>query len=283
MASLNRYRLYRLFSRWVVFIIMVLIAVTTIYPVFFTLNAGFKTQRAWVENRYSLAIPPTLDMYAEAWRRSEVPRSFLNSAITTVGGVIGAWIVCGLAAFAATKMRFRGRDAIFIFLLASMMVPMQTILYPFYVLMRDLRLVDKHIGLITTFVVFAIPMTTYQLAAFFKGIPDELIEAARIDGASVLQTLLWIVLPIAKPSIAVIGIINCVWMWNDLLMPLMIMQNPEKQTLIIMLANLRGQYGAETTLISAGVIIGIAPIALMYLIAQEQIVKGMTQGALTAQ
>jgi ABC-type glycerol-3-phosphate transport system permease component len=283
MASLNVYRVRRLLTRGILFLAMAAIAVTTMYPVFFTLNAGFKTERAWVQNRVSLAIPPTLDMYKEAWERSHVPRALMNSAITTAGGVVGSWIVCCLAAYAATKMRFRGRDTIFIILLASMMVPMQTILYPFYVLMHDLRLVDKHIGLIATFVTFAVPMTTYQLAAFFKGIPDELIEAARIDGASPLQILLRIIVPIAKPAIAVIGIINCVWMWNDLLMPLIVMQNPARQTLIITLANLRGQYGAETTLIAAGVIIGIAPIAVVYLLGQEYIVKGMTQGALTAQ
>jgi raffinose/stachyose/melibiose transport system permease protein len=161
-----------------------------------------------------------------------------------------------------------------------MMLPMQTILYPFYVQVRDLKLLNQYYGLILTFTAFAVPMTTYQLAAYLKGIPDELIDAARIDGASSWQVLVKIILPIAKPALAAIGIINFVWMWNDLLMPLMVMQRPDRMTLIVSLSLLPGQYGSSTTLVCAGVIIAVTPVILMYLVAQEQLVKGMTMGAL---
>lgn len=190
--------------------------------------------------------------------------------------------MCSLAAYAATKMHFKGRDTIFILLLASMMVPMQTILYPFFVLIRNLKLIDQYYGLILTFTAFAVPITTYQLAAYFKGIPNELIDAARMDGANTLQILYRVVLPIARPALVTIGMINSVWMWNDLLMPLMVMQSPEMQTLILSLGLLRGQYGAVPTLVAAGVVIGITPIMVMYLIGQEQIIKGMTVGAVKA-
>ena len=260
-------------------VVMVLIAFSTIYPVFFTLNSALKTHSSWIEDRFAVSVPPSLDAFREAWRRSSVPQSFLNSLIVTTGGVVGAWVVCVPAAFAATKLRFRGRNAIFILLLASMMIPTQTILYPFFVLMRDLRWVNTYHGLILAYVAFAVPITLYQMAAYFKRIPNDLLDAARLDGASALRTLFSIVVPLSRPVLATTGIINCIWMWNDLLLPLMVMQRPDRQTLTVSLGLLRGQYGAEPTLIAAGVVIGIAPIFVVFLISQEYLIKGMTQGA----
>jgi raffinose/stachyose/melibiose transport system permease protein len=266
-------------ARGALIALMVLVAISTIYPVFFTVNVALKTHAAWIDDRFALSFPPNFAAFEEAARRSSVLRSFLNSAIVTTGGVVGAWLVCAPAAYAATKMRFLGRNAIFVFLLASMMVPTQTILYPFFVLMRNLGWVNEYHGLILAYMAFAVPITTFQLAAYFKRIPGDLLDASRLDGASTLQTLVSVVLPISRPVLATTGIINFVWMWNDLLLPLMVMQRPERQTLTVSLGLLRGQYGAEPTLIAAGVVIGIAPIVVVYLLAQEYLIKGMTQGA----
>jgi len=275
----SRSVLQRRIGVWALFVIMALIAFSTIYPVFFAVNSALKTQGDWIEARFTLSFPPSFDQLHEAWRRSSVPRTFANSVIVTFGGIVGAWAVCSPAAYAATKMRFPGRNILFILLLASMMIPMQTILYPFFVQMRDLQLVNTYRGLVLAYVAFAVPITTYQMAAYFRSIPNEVIDAAKLDGASSLQTLTSIVLPMARPVLATTGIINCVWMWNDLLLPLMVMQLPERQTLIVSLSLLRGQYGADPTLIAAGVAIGIAPIVVIYLVAQEYLIKGMTQGA----
>ena len=278
-ATTHPGRRRRTAARGVLIVLMALVAFSTVYPVFFTVNAALKTHAAWIDDRFALSIPPSFAAFKEAARRSSVPRSFANSAVVTIGGVVGAWLVCAPAAYAATKMRFRGRNAIFVFLLASMMVPTQTILYPFFVLMRDLDWVNAYHGLILAYVSFAVPITTFQLAAYFKRIPGDLLEAAKLDGASALQTLVSIVLPVSRPVLATTGIINFVWMWNDLLLPLMVMQRPERQTLTVSLGLLRGQYGAEPTLIAAGVVIGIAPVVVVYLLAQEYLIKGMTQGA----
>lgn len=272
----------RTLGRIILFAFLAAISVSTVYPVLFSFNAAFKSHKDWTTDRFSISFPPNLDNFYDAWRRSSVPRTMLNSLVTTVGGVVGAWVVCSMAAYAATKMRFRGRDTIFILILASMMIPMQTILYPFYVLVKDLRMINQYHGLILTFTAFAVPMTTYQLAAYFKGIPNDLIDAAKIDGASSFQVLYRVILPIARPALVTIGMINSVWMWNDLLMPLMVMQKPAMQTLIVSLGLLRGQYGAVPTLIAAGVVIAVTPVIIMYLLAQEQLIKGMTMGAVKA-
>ena len=255
------------------------IALTTLYPLFFTLNASFKTQKEWSLNNFRLSVPPDVGNYVDAWNRSAVPRTFLNSIVVTAGGVLGALLICTMAAFSASKLKFSGNNVIFLILLASMIVPIQTILYPFYKTMNDFKLTNRYVGMILTYVAFGIPLTTYQLAAYFKSIPDSLIESAKMDGASVLRVIFQIIFPISRPVVFTVSLINFVWMWNELLMPVTVMNNPKMYTLIQSLALLRGQYGAFPTLISAGVVIGIIPVSLIYFIAQKQIIKGMTLGA----
>jgi ABC-type glycerol-3-phosphate transport system permease component len=255
------------------------IALTTLYPLFFTLNASFKTQKEWSLNNFRLSVPPDVGNYVDAWNRSAVPRTFLNSIVVTAGGVLGALLICTMAAFSASKLKFSGNNVIFLILLASMIVPIQTILYPFYKTMNDFKLTNRYVGMILTYVAFGIPLTTYQLAAYFKSIPDSLIESAKMDGASLLRVIFQIIFPISRPVVFTVSLINFVWMWNELLMPVTVMNNPKMYTLIQSLALLRGQYGAFPTLISAGVVIGIIPVSLIYFIAQKQIIKGMTLGA----
>jgi ABC-type glycerol-3-phosphate transport system permease component len=266
-------------TRLLVFFILVAVAVSTIYPLFFVFNTALKTDAQFSADRFGLAVPPTFDNLALAWTRMDVVRAATNSLITTIGGVIGAWVVCLPAAYAATKMRFRGRNVLFLIVLASMLIPIQTILYPFYLMMRNAHLLNSHGGLITAFTTFAVPITTFQLAAYLRNVPDELIEAARIDGASTFQILVRIILPVARPAIAVTGIINFIWMWNDILLPVLIMQTPPSRTLMIGAGLLKGQWGSSSTLITAGLALAIVPVMAMFLIAQRQIIQGMTMGA----
>lgn len=261
-----------------VVIVLAIIAITTIYPVYFTLNSSLKTQAEWSKSKFSLPIPPHIDNFKTAWKRAMVARTFANSLIVTFGGVAVCFFVCILAAYAATKVKFKARNLIFILLLSSMMIPVQTILYPFFKTMKDFHLTDNYWGLILAFATFEIPITIYQYAAYLKRVPNELIEAAKVDGASTIRIIFNIIIPVAKPVIFTAGLINFAWMWNELLLPLMILQSPKMQTLIVSLASLRGQYGTFPNLISAGVIIGIIPVSVVYLFLQNQIIKGMTVG-----
>ena len=245
----------------------------------FVFNAALKTDAAFTANRFSLAIPLNFENFTLAWVRMDFVRAAFNSAVTTIGGVVGAWFVCLPAAFAATKLHFAGRNALFLLILASMLIPIQTILFPFYLVVRNLHLVDQQSGLIIAFVTFSIPVTTFQMAAYLRNVPDEIVEAARMDGASTLQLLTRIIFPICRPVIAVTGIINFIWMWNDILLPVLIMQKPESRTLMIGAGLLKGQWGSSSTLISAGLALAVVPVLVMFLLAQRQIIQGMTVGA----
>ncbi len=135
-------------ARLAVVIILSLVALSTIYPMFFTLNASFKTKTSWTKNKFSLTIPTNVSNYRDIFNRVNVPRAFLNSMIITSSGVLGVLLVCILPAFAATKMHFAGRNLLFVVIIAGMMIPLQTILYPFYKMMSDFKLLNRYEGLI---------------------------------------------------------------------------------------------------------------------------------------
>lgn len=261
------------------FLALAIVAVSTIYPLVFVFNAALKTDLQFSVSRFTPAFPPSFENIGLAYKHMDFVRAAFNSLVTTIGGVIGAWIICLPAAYAATKIRFPFRNALFLLLLGSMLIPIQTILYPFYLTLRNFGLLSSHAGLIVTFVTFAIPMTTFQMAAYMRNLPDEIIEAARIDGASPWQILTTIIVPLCRPVLAVTGIINFIWMWNDILFPVLIMQQPASRTLMIGAGLLRGQWGSSSTLISAGLVLTIVPVLVMFLFAQRQIIQGMTAGA----
>ena len=266
-------------TRILLFTILVVVAGTTIYPLIFVFSTALKTDAQFAADRFGAPLQPTIANILLAADRMDIWRAAFNSLVTTVGGVIGAWVVCLPVAFAATKLRFPGRDALFAVTLASMLIPIQTILFPFYLVVKNLGLVNQPSGLILSFVTFAIPITAFQMAAYLRNIPDEIIEAARVDGASTIQILVSIILPMSRPVLAVTGIINFIWMWNDILLPVLLMQAPGSRTLMINAGLLKGQFGSSTTLISAGLALAIVPVLVMFLIAQRQIIQGMTAGA----
>lgn len=270
----------KIIPRLILFVFMIIIAATTVYPVFFTLISSLKTQADWSKSKFGLPNPVTFVNYATAWKRAKVPQTFLNSMIVTVGGIFLCFFVCILASFSVTKMKYKGRNIVFLVLISSLMIPMQTILYSFFQVMTGLNLVDKHFGLILAFATFQIPVTVYQYSAYIKRIPTSIVEAAKIDGASYFVLLFRIIVPIAKPVIFTAGLVSFAWMWNDILLPIMVMQSPKSQTLIVALSSLKGQYGTFPTLICAGAFLGIFPVSVFYLVFQRQLISGITSGAL---
>lgn len=216
-----------------------------------------------------------------AWQYGLMPGSLINSVIMSTGAVIVLWIVCSMAAYAFTLMRFRGREILFFLVLATLMVPVQVIMFPLFVEFKSFGLLDTYYGMILVFVVFGIPLTTFQFAAYFKTLPKEILDAARVDGASALQALWRVVLPMSMPILAVTGIINFVWTWNEILLPFLFLVGADKKPLVAELAIVSGaQYASASTQVLAAIaVLGFAPTIVIYVIAQRQIIRGVTAGA----
>jgi ABC-type glycerol-3-phosphate transport system permease component len=157
-------------------------------------------------------------------------------------------------------------------------VPFQTIVAPIYQELLQFGLLDTYRGLILVFVGFGMPVTAFIFAAYFQGLPDSLIEAARLDGASTFDILLRVILPMARPALAITGILNFVMVFNDLLTPLIVMQTDEKQLFVVGIAQALGRFPRPTWQ-AAGVVIGLLPLTVTFLFAQRYLIRGITTGA----
>jgi len=259
--------------------VLAAVAVTTIYPLLYMITTALKDRKEHLFNRYGLPHHPTLANFANAWTYAEVGRHLWNSVIVSVAGVALSWVVCSLAAYAFSHLRFAGRRALFLGVLGTMMIAPQVILIPLYQLLIRLDLVNKHIGLVLVYVALAVPFGTYLLTSYFRSVPGSLVEAAQVDGASHLQILWRVMVPIGRPALVTLGIFNFLWMWNELLLSLLILQDKHLRTLMVGVANLRGEYTTNIPLLSAGLFLAAVPVLLVFLLFQSHLTKGMTMGA----
>lgn len=267
------------FGKWTLLIPLSLLAFSTIYPLIFTLNVALKTPKDYMVSRFALSLQPTLENFPRAWTYARIGTYFWNSAITTVGAVILLGFVCSLAAYAIATMRFRLRGALFLIVLAGMMIPPQVVMVTLFRTVIDLHLLNTHVGLILVYTAFAIPFGTYMLTAYYSNIPKEIIEAAKIDGASTWQIYYRIMVPLGKPALATQAIINTLFAWNELLIPLLIMQKRDLRTVMVGVATLRGEHSADMPLLAAAIILGVLPVIVVFLLFQSRLTSGMTMGA----
>ena len=256
---------------------MLLLALTCLYPIYFAINNALKTDKSYILDRFSLVADPTFQNFVNAWNRSRLSEYFLNSVVTTLGAVALLLIVSSLAGFAFAMLRFPYRKLLFIVILASLMIPVQVVLVPFYRTIVTLGLVNTRIGLIISYTAFFLPFCVYLMTAFYSGLPRELVEAARMDGAKLTQIWWHVMLPLGKPALITLGILNTLYCWNDVLISLLVLQ--KERTLMVGIAALKGEYTTNVPLLMAGIVIAAAPIVLIYIIFQRRIVNGIATGA----
>ncbi|MBB1247714.1 carbohydrate ABC transporter permease [Rhizobium sp. G21] len=253
------------------------LALTCLYPIYFAVNNALKTDKGYILNRFSLVDDPTFVNFVNAWNRSKLSEYFLNSVVTTFGAVALLLLVSSLAGFAFAMLRFPYRKLLFMVVLASLMIPVQVVLVPFYRTIVALDLVNTRIGLIISYTAFFLPFCVYLMTAFYSGLPRELVEAARMDGAKLLQIWWHVMLPLGRPALITLGILNTLYCWNDVLISLLVLQ--KERTLMVGIAALKGEYTTNVPLLMAGIVIAAAPIVLIYLIFQRRIVNGIATGA----
>jgi trehalose/maltose transport system permease protein len=184
-----------------------------------------------------------------------------------------------LAAYALARLQFRGKTAILGLVLAVSMFPQISVVSPLYLLLRELRLINTYSGLVLPYLTFAMPLAVWLLVGFFRQLPAELEEAAMVDGATRLQALQQVVLPIAAPGLAATAILTFLYSWNEFLFALSFTLGPERQTVPVAIALFRGRYQVPWGQILAGSIVATLPVAVVVLAFQRRIVQGLTAGA----
>jgi len=220
-------------------------------------------------------IPSSLHVsnYAAAWNAVPFGDFFLNSAIYSISTVAANLLFCSLAAYAFARLRFVGRNVLFIVFLATLMVPYQVLLIPTFLIVKKLGLVDSVGGLIAPNLCSAFGV--FMLRQFFRTLPVELEEAARIDGTSRLGILFKIVLPLSLPALATLAIIQFMWSWNDFLWPLIIIDTASHAPLQLGLSMLQGAHSTQWNLLMAGTVMSQIPMLLAFLLAQRWFIRSV--------
>lgn len=218
--------------------------------------------------------------YLDAWKIGGFGGLVGNSLINLAGVVALTLVTCAPAGYAFAKIRFPGREWLFYAVLLGLTIPIQAIVIPLYQVLFGLGLVNTLTGIVLAQVSNGIPFGIFLMRSFFAGVPDELVEAAKIDGASHFQILTKVFLPISAPAIQALVIISALSTWNDFFLPLVVLISPEVQTLPLGLVRFAGTYSSEYRLVFAGTVISFLPIIVLYLLTQRRFTEGLTQGAI---
>jgi multiple sugar transport system permease protein len=227
-------------------------------------------------NRFPPALIPSSvhwQNYVDAFQAAPFARFFVNTTLVSGSAVVGNLLFCSLAAYAFARLRFFGRDALFLVLLATLMVPFQVVLIPTFLIVKQLGLIDSLGGLIVPNLVT--PFGIFMLRQFFRTLPIELEEAARIDGASRLGILFKIVLPLSLPALTTLAVITFLWSWNDFLWPLIVISSPTQNTVQLGLANFQGAHTTEWTLLMAGSVMSQLPMLALFFVAQRYFIQSV--------
>lgn len=264
---------------WVIlkYFVLIQFAISCIIPFAWVAVSSLKTDKEIYGNSFGLPKQPVWNNYIEAAKGSHIGSGLINSLFYTILSVILLLLISSMAAYVLARVRpHRG---LINFYTLGIMIPIHAIIVPLLIILRNAGLVNTRSGMILAYTASEISFSVFILVSFMKGIPKEIEEAARIDGCSQTRSFFKIVLPLCKPALATVATFAFVNIWNDLLMSMVLISTPQLQTLSLACFNLRGQYVQHYGLISAGLIMTILPVVIVYFLFQEQLVKGLTAGA----
>ena len=250
-------------------------AVTMVVPFLWMLSTSLKSdQQAYIFPPIWIPDPIVWQNYKTVWEALPFDRFLINSTIVSIFVTFGQLLTCSLGAFAFARLRFPGRDKLFVLYLATMMIPFQVTMIPVFILVKWLKWLDSFQGLIIPMIFSA--YGTFLLRQFFLTIPSELEDAAEIDGCGYFRIYWTIMLPLSKPALATLGIFVFMWSWNNFLWPLLIVNSLEMKTLPLGLAYFLGQYTIYWNLLMAGTTIALLPILVVFFFAQRYFIEGIT-------
>lgn len=268
-----------LFSKIIIFIILLLLAVVSILFLSFMFINTFKTYSEYISNPLALSESLNLTNYKTMFAQFKIGRAFTNSLVIVGFSIVIEILICSLAAFSFAKYKFKGKNIIFTFFISLMIVPPVVIMLPLYIMFAKLSLIDTYIGMIIIYVGIAGPFALYFLTTYFRKIPNELIESAKVDGASFFRIFWTIIFPIGMPAIVTLFILDFVWLWNELVLGLIFLQSTATKTMTVSVANIGSRFLTNQPLLLTGLLLSALPILLIYSFAARFLMKGVTLGA----
>lgn len=276
MISKTRFNLTTLF----IYIVLLIVVIVAITPVMLMWINAFRGSEDPSHNPVSIPRVWSLKSIAESWTTGRMSRYFLNSLIIIFPRVGGVLILSCLAGYGFAKLPIPGKNLLFPFILFGMTVPIQSLIIPIYYNMQRMGLINTYWALFLPAYGLAIPFGTFLMRAFFRDLPNELIESARMDGAREFTTFFKIMLPLAMPGLLTLLIFEFMWGWNDFLLPLLMVFREDYRTLPVGIIYFSSRFTTNQSLVAAGVTITTLPIVAIYIIFQRRFIDGITAGAL---
>ncbi|HBN96169.1 MAG TPA: carbohydrate ABC transporter permease [Firmicutes bacterium] len=262
------------------YLLLVFFALIFVYPLVLMIISAFKSTREIFADPFGLPTVWRFENFATVWGKARFNMYFVNSIMVTLISTVLVLVLSSLAAFALSRYKFRLNSLLYMFFLAGIMIPIRLGILPLFVLMRNLDLLNTHWSLILTYVSSGMPMSVFLLTGFFKTIPKDLEYSARIDGCSDLRIFYQIMLPLVRPGLATVALVNSIPWWNDFFFPLLYIQTDRLKTIPLGMTLFFGQYMTDWSLLFAGMVIASIPLLMMYLTMSKQFISGLTAGAL---
>jgi N,N'-diacetylchitobiose transport system permease protein len=258
----------------------VLVLLVTLFPIYWMVATGFKrgVDILSFEPRW-LPVPGTLENYRAAIGKPHFLQDVGNSVVVVVVTVLVSLALAFLAALAAARFRFRGRALLIVMLIVVQMVPLEALIIPIYLMLDKARQTDQLAGIVVTYLTFVLPFSIWTLRGFIVNIPEELEEAAMVDGCTRAGAFRRILFPLVAPGLVATAVFSFILVWNDYLIAFVLLRSPEKQTLGIWLASFTTNHGTEWGAVMAGSTLFAIPAVVFFLLVQRRVVSGLTAGA----
>lgn len=264
---------------WWLTALLIVLSLTILIPLYFAVVTALKTTDELGGTGFGLPSSAHWQNFKDAWNLTNFPKTALNSAIITVGAVVITLLTNSMVAYAiARNMNRKFFRGLYFYFVSALFVPFPIIMLP---VAKETALIhlDNRYGLILLYVVYGLAFNIFLYTAYINSVPRELEEAAMIDGASTWSVFWRIIFPLLAPMNATVGILTCLWAWNDFLLPLVILSNPDQATLPLVQYVFQSQFSVNYPAAFASYIMAMAPLLVVYVFAQRWVISGVTQGA----
>ena len=267
-------------SSFFINIVLIIISIISIYPFFWMIFSSLKTAGEFDKNPVGLPKKLYFENYIHIIKESLMVKFMLNSTIITFISLTLILSIGFVTGYLLSRVKFKGRNILYSYYIIGILVPVHSLLIPIYILTNKIGLVDNIGGVILPYVAFSLPIAVFLIESYLRNIPKEMEEAANIDGASFTRTMFTIILPISKPILVTVAIIQLFYCWNEFIFALVLLNDPNKFTVPLGLTWFKGPYSDNYPMIMSGVITSIIPITILYFILSGNIIKSMAAGAI---
>lgn len=248
-------------------------------PIYAMIIISLKTTRELIYSPLAFPKSVYIQNFKDAWKLLNLGTVYKNSLVVATVSVVIRILLAAMASFTLAKRVNRFNRFLYVLFLSGLMIPIYTVLVPLLRLIKNLGLMNSHLGLIVVYIAMGMPFAVFMLTGFVKAIPNELLEAAVLDGCSVYRTFWTIVFPLLKSAITTLFILDFLSVWNDFLLPMLTLSDNSLKTVTVAMYNFYGEFGSRWEMTFAGYTLAIIPIVIVYLLLQKNIVEGIMIGA----